>query len=70
MLLGLRAENYAANVTECFDRSINLVYHEFPLLNMRYRYGNFNDNLFNSTRFIRNTSNTAFICLDTVENYH
>ena len=36
---------------------------------MRYKYGSFNDNLFNSTLLLKNISNTAWVCTDAFENY-
>ena len=35
----------------------------------RYYYGNFDDNLFNSTKFIANGTNAAMVCFDVLENF-
>lgn len=41
---------------------------QFPLLQWRYFYGTWDDNLYNTTRQIANTTNAAMVCFDALEN--
>lgn len=38
-------------------------------MQQRYKYGSYNDNIFNTTVAIRNMSNTLWFCIDSIENY-
>ncbi len=67
-LRGAQANNYAANATNCFRRAVNFWFTEIPLLQWRYFYGSFDDNLFNTTRAISNGTNVLMVCFDAFEN--
>jgi hypothetical protein len=68
-LRGAQANNYAANATNCFNRAVNFWFTEVPLLQWRYFYGSFDDNLFNMTQTISNGTNFLMICFDALENF-
>jgi len=36
----------------------------------RYYYGNFDDNLYNTTRELSNMTNTLMVCFDVIENLY
>ncbi len=65
---GAQANNYAANATNCFNRVVNFWFTEAPLLQWRYYYGTFDDNLFNTTRTLSNATNVMMVCFDAFEN--
>ena len=48
-LKGSSADTYAANATRCFNRSLYLWFHQIPLLEWRYYYGNTQDNIYNTS---------------------
>lgn len=47
---------------------MNFWFTEIPLLQWRYFYGSFDDNLFNTTRAISNGTNVLMVCYDAFEN--
>ena len=64
-----------ANASECFDRALSTYYDDVWNLNDIYQnttldYDNITYAIFNTTLFIQNTSNVAWICLDSIENLH
>lgn len=65
---GANANNYAANATNCYGRILNFWFYEIPLMEWRYYYGTFDDNLFNTTREMANATNAAMVCFDVLEN--
>lgn len=67
-LQGANANSYAANSTNCFNRILNVWFFELPLIQWRYYYGNFDDVLFNSTKFVASSANSAMVCYDVLEN--
>lgn len=67
-LTGATANSYAANSTNCFNRVLNLWFNEVPLMEWRYYYGTFQDNLFNTTHEWANVTNAAMVCFDVTEN--
>lgn len=69
-LKGMNANKFAANSTECFKRGVNSYFTELPTLMWRYEYGTFQEQVFNTTLYWRNTTNTAMVCLDAVENFY
>ncbi len=61
---GANANSYAANATNCFDRILNTWFYELPTMQWRYFYGNFDDNVFNTTHEMANMTNTMMVCFD------
>lgn len=47
---------------------LNLWFNEVPLMEWRYYYGTFQDNLFNTTHEWANVTNAAMVCFDVTEN--
>jgi len=45
-------------------------YYEFPLIQIRYYYGDFSDNYFNTTAIIANLSNHLFFCNSAALNWY
>ena len=70
ILIGLQATTYSANASFCANRALYFSYEELDLIKMRYRYGNAEQNFFNTTKLLKNISNTAFVCVDAVENFY
>ena len=68
-LSGANANTYAANSSNCYSRILNSYFTEVPLLQWRYFYGAFDDDLYNTTRALANFTNTAMVCFDVVENF-
>lgn len=44
-----------------------MYFKEFPIMQIRYHYGNLNDNMFNTTKLIRNMTQHLDICTRMVE---
>jgi hypothetical protein len=61
---------YASNSTNCYERIINYIYFEIPVLLIRFEYGDFEDMMFNSSYLGKNSSNMAWVCMDSVENFY
>ena len=69
-LLGANASYYAPNSTVCFDTALNLYQKDFDLLIIKLMYGDFKQNVLNSTLFLQNVSDVSYVCLDAIENLY
>jgi hypothetical protein len=69
-LTGANATWYAPNSTNCFNNILNLMYYDVDLFIVKMMYGNFKDNMLNTTLFMRNFSDVSYLCLDTGENLY
>ena len=58
----------APNTTNCFRRGLNFWFQELNLIKYRYMYGSFEDNVYNTTKLMKNISNTLWVCTDMLEN--
>jgi hypothetical protein len=69
-LKALQADSFAANTTNCYNRFVYFYYYEVPLLQIRYYYGDSEDNFFNTTQMISNLSNHLMFCNDAAYNWY
>lgn len=69
LLLGLQADLYAENTTNCYTRMVSFYFFELPLLQIRFYYGDTQDSVFNVTEIIANFSNHVLVCNDALGNY-
>lgn len=67
-LIGAQADYFASNATQCFENGLNLAQFDVELLIIKLMYGNAQDNILNSTLFLKNVSDLSYICLDALEN--
>ena len=67
-ILGMRANYFASNATNCFTNTLNLAQYDIELLIIKIMYGNLKNNMLNSTLFLKNVSDLSYICLDAMEN--
>ena len=68
-LRGSTANQYAANATNCFNRTLYTIYRQTLLLQWRLHYGSFEDQVYNATAFVSNATNSMMVCFDTLENF-
>jgi hypothetical protein len=61
-------EKFALNATNCYNRLLYFYFFEMPLLQIRYYYGNTEDQFFNNTQAVANLSNHLMVCNDAVRN--
>lgn len=66
-LTGMQADDFSGNSTTCFDSILYFYYHELPLMQIRYHYGDTDDIVFNTTRLIYNISNHLTVCTNVFE---
>lgn len=67
---GFKGDELATNFTACGNRSAYWYYYELATIQVKLRYSTAEESTFNSTLFIQNTTNTAYICTDTAENIY
>jgi len=49
---------------------MNLAQYDLELLMIKYIYGEVKDNILNTTLFLKNVSDVAYVCLDGAENLY
>lgn len=69
-MYGSDATSYAANATNCFIQGINLVQYDIDLLVIKYMYGDTEQNVLNTTLFLKNVSDVSYVCIDALENLY
>ena len=67
---GFKGTELASNFSSCGNRSAYWYYWEMQTWKVKLRYGNGTENTFNSTLFVQNTTDVAYICTDTAENMY
>ena len=68
---GFQGDDLSANFTACGDRGAYWWFLELKTYRVKMRYGNGEQNTYNSTKFLQNTTNTLYTCTDATENlYH
>ena len=67
-LSGAQSNNYAPNVTVCWNRGINLAQYDVDLLVIKWLFGDTRDNTLNFTLFLQNVSLVSYSCIDATEN--
>ena len=65
---GFKGDELAANFSTCGDRGAYYYYLERPTYKIKMMYGDGEENTFNTTKFLQNTTNTLSICTDAAEN--
>lgn len=69
-LSGLNSSWYAPNATVCMNNFMNLYQNDIEHLAIKLMYGDFKQNVLNTTLFAKNISDTAYFCLDAAENVY
>ena len=67
-LRGAQSDNYAPNVSVCFNRGLNLAQYDVDLLVIKWMFGDARDNTLNFTLFLQNVSLVSYSCIDGLEN--
>lgn len=68
-LSGSKADLYAINSSECYNRMVGFYFNELPLLQIRYYYGDTVDQVFNTTLLVQNVSQHVLVCSSALQNY-
>ena len=54
LLRGMKMSEVSPNGQKCLDAALHLYFKELPIMQIRYHYGNMNNNMLNTTKLIRN----------------
>lgn len=65
---GANATYYAPNATVCFNNALDLVMYDVDLLMIKLMFGDFRNNVLNTTLFMGNVSDAVVLCVDATEN--
>jgi hypothetical protein len=69
-MTGANSTWYAPNSTLCYNHAVNLIYYDIDMFVIKLMYGNFKDNMLNTTLTLRNVSDVSYVCLDAAENLY
>lgn len=67
---GANATYYAPNASVCINNALNLYQYDVDLLVIKIAFGNFKNNVLNSTLLARNVSDSIVLCVDAAENLY
>ena len=69
-LTGLNAATFSGNMTACFNDWLWFGFRELPLMQIKYHYGDTDDNIFNTTKLISTITSKLLVCAYMVENLY
>ena len=67
-MVGANSTHYAPNSSVCFNQALDFWQYDTDLLAIKLMFGNFKENMLNTTVFAGNASDVMVVCVDAGEN--
>lgn len=62
-LKGLDADHFSRHFEDCYSDWVWFAFKELPIMQIKYHYGDTDDNIFNTTKLINNITGKLITCV-------
>lgn len=70
LLKGMEIDDISKNSTDCFNAWLYFYFRELPVMEIKYHYGDTDDNIFNTSRLIGNMTKKLSTCAYMIEGFY